>query len=69
MADLAITTRKGLNEATGVTISGLVVAAIVFVAQHLGIEIDEKVAVGIVTFGTALVSAVIRMYNNWRKHA
>ena len=68
MTDLAITGRKGLNEATGVTVSGLVVAAIVFVAQHLGVEIDEKTAVVLVTFGTALVSAAIRMYNNWRKH-
>jgi small basic protein len=69
MADLAITGRKGLNEVTGVTVSGLVVATIVFVAQHLGVDIDEKVVVGIVTFGTALVSAAIRMYNNWMKHA
>jgi hypothetical protein len=69
MADLAITGRKGLNEATGVTVSGLGVAVVVLVAKHLGVGIDEKAAVVLVTFGTALVSAAIRMYNNWRKHA
>jgi histidyl-tRNA synthetase len=69
MADLSITGRKGINEATGVTVSGLAVTTIVLAAKHLGVEMDERTAVVLVTLGTALVSAAIRMYNNWRKHS